>query len=713
MCGIAGILKIHTPGDHAPGSVPHPLEVIPEAWLDILDESIKHRGPDGAGRFRDRAVRPDGAVVDIALVHRRLSIIDHAGGHQPMVHDGTRLRPDLTYAPGDTPILAHEAAPGVPLVTVVFNGCIYNHRELRAELEVSGRWFETDHSDTEVLLHICKDQPDDFLDRLFESSMFSFAFWNRSEGRCMVGRDLFGQKPLYIGFADTTCLVAGVEHPTHFNFSSSAIPLGHADAPKIINPIGVWRWITFGHHNAATPFETSLEASEGQAGSFPFTGQSSPTKLDRFFSFLADFAPVSSSEEPSVLPKRRRLLPRAAGSRAKDRAEDIDALILQSVSEKLESDVPIACLLSGGVDSSLIAAHAQHAAGKIRTISVRMPDPRFDESEYAAAVAKHIGSDHIVVEVGRAAAEDLITLVETSGLPFGDSSLLPTYWACRAASEHAQVVLTGDGGDELFVGYQRYFAATKIEKYWFLAMPPAMVFPTALVPARNPRGNGAKLRRLIEALRRCSYETLLGIFTPSESRQLLGRSAPKFPWFDAEEDPFVTAQGDLDFMLPSDYLRKVDLASMCVPIETRAPLLDRRIGIACYESRELLAKGGPKALLRRIASHHVPEHIINRPKQGFAIPIGEWFRTDYGGLRQLLHDHLRSADPFPGLADAGVHINIGFVERMLKEHDAAGAKSVNPWHGRDHSQRLYMLLVLSIWAKWLERVRRRTSSTTD
>ncbi|MEZ6165518.1 MAG: hypothetical protein R3B67_13915 [Phycisphaerales bacterium] len=126
MCGIAGVIKIHDPKDGPP---PPPLEAIPEAWLDILDESIKHRGPDGQGRFRDRAVREDGTVVDVALVHRRLSIIDHAGGHQPMVHDGERLRPDLTYQPGESPIIASEVEPDKPLVAVVFNGCIYNHRE--------------------------------------------------------------------------------------------------------------------------------------------------------------------------------------------------------------------------------------------------------------------------------------------------------------------------------------------------------------------------------------------------------------------------------------------------------------------------------------------------------------------------------------------------------------------------------------------------------
>lgn len=163
---------------------------------------------------------------------------------------------------------------------------------------------------------------------------------------------------------------------------------------------------------------------------------------------------------------------------------------------------------------------------------------------------------------------------------------------------------------------------------------------------------------------------------------------------------------DADFTLPSDYLRKVDLASMYIPVETRAPLLNRRLQWAATELGSMNYKSDSKNVLRCIARKYLPDHIVDRPKQGFAIPIGEWFRSDYGGMRQLLYDHLHSSDPFPGLAEAGVELNMKFVERMLREHDAAGEKSINPWHGRDHSQRLYMLLVLSIWSKWLKRVRR-------
>ncbi|MFI4870727.1 MAG: asparagine synthase-related protein, partial [Phycisphaerales bacterium JB061] len=159
--------------------------------------------------------------------------------------------------------------------------------------------------------------------------------------------------------------------------------------------------------------------------------------------------------------------------------------------------------------------------------------------------------------------------------------------------------------------------------------------------------------------------------------------------------------------LPDDLLRKTDTASMAVGLEVRAPFLARELVEAALRTPldVLMPNGERKGLLKQVARRYLPDHIVDRPKQGFAIPIGEWFRTDFGSMRTLLYDHLESADPFPGLADAGVNINTGFVRTMLREHDAAGEKSINPWRGRDHSQRLYMLLVLSIWSRWLASIR--------
>lgn len=178
--------------------------------------------------------------------------------------------------------------------------------------------------------------------------------------------------------------------------------------------------------------------------------------------------------------------------------------------------------------------------------------------------------------------------------------------------------------------------------------------------------------------------------------------------FDPGSDPL---REDFGHYLPNDILRKSDTATMAVPIELRSPFLSNRmIGRAFATPLSVLMPNNErKGLLKQVARKYLPAEIVDRPKQGFAIPIGDWFRTDFGGMRQLLYDHLESTDPFPGLAEAQVGINMDFVRRLLREHDAAGEKSLNPWHGRDHSQRLYMLLVLSIWAKWLDRVRREST----
>lgn len=686
MCGIAGILVVHEPG----GTPPHPLEAIPEHQLDVLDASIEHRGPDGAGRFRDRAMRSDGTVVDVALVHRRLSIIDHAGGAQPMVHDGERLRPDLVYQPGDPPRLAHEVERRGPVVAVAFNGCIYNHRALRAQLESSGELFETDHADTEALLHAYRRWGLGIAGMIADDSMYAAAWWDRRRGGLVLARDAFGQKPLY-GASDA------LPRAQRLVFSSDASGPGTVATDLALDATSAAEWITFGHGV--------------QPGPIAGTGSLAPGEV------VAMLAPETVGKEEDKALHRAGKLPKSplkgalrsfrlssSGTRTAV-VRELDRVLRDRVAERLEADVPVACLLSGGVDSSLISAYAQELAGPVTTISVRMPDARYDESHHAQRAAEHLGTRHVVVDAQANAAEDLVLLIESAGLPFGDSSLLPTYWACRAASAHAGVLLTGDGGDELFVGYERHMTAPKLNHLVMALSLPTLLVPRAAWPSRDPTTHLGKLGRLAQAAVRGSYQSLLAIFPPAEAKALLGGSAPRFAWGDVAKTPHEQALADLAFTLPGDYLRKVDLASMTVPVETRAPFLDRRLLAACTSLGAELHRGGRKALLRAVARKRLPKTIVDRRKQGFAIPVGEWFRTDEGGMRTLVRDHLESVDPFPGLSRAGVEIDRSFVERMLREHDDAGEASRNPWHGRDHSQRLYVLLVLSIWCKWLAGLR--------
>lgn len=678
MCGIAGVLRIHEPG-HEP---PHPLEAIPEAWLDVLDEGIKHRGPDGQGRFRDRATRPDGTVVDVAFVHRRLSILDHQGGHQPMVHDGDRLRPDLTYQPGEEPKLAHELCPDKPLVAVVFNGCIYNQHELRTELTQQGAWFETDHSDTEVLVHGWRrwGEADGRAIGLQQrlNSMHAALVWDRAVGRVQPLRDPFGEKPLYR---------LPLELGELFAWSSVAGPLGNLNSDAVLlRPSSLRGWI---RHGWSQTYHTTQRWSveEHPASDDSTEDDGTPTTGGYGVQHWIDHAGTSQTR---LSPKR------------------VEHLLRTAVSRRLEADVPLGCFLSGGIDSSLITRFAIDELGSMQCFTVRMPDAEYDESLHATATAKAIGASLTVLDCRDEPAHDLVQLIENLGLPFGDSSLLPTFWVCRAAGQSVSVALAGDGGDELFAGYDRHTIeplANKLQRLSLVLRPP-------LLPDRNPRSRSSKARRLLAALRAGDGSLaaeLSAIFPSAEFSRLLGARDDRLG------DVMRTLKNrsrdiriwDINHYLSGDLLRKTDSASMAVPLEVRCPFLDPDLAQAAILAPKpvLMPNNERKGLLKQVARKYLPDHIVDRPKQGFAIPIGQWFREDYGGLRQLLYDHLESADPFPGLAGAGVEINMGFVRQMLREHDAAGEKSINPWHGRDHSQRLYMLLVLSIWARWLDGLR--------
>ncbi|MBL4698259.1 MAG: asparagine synthase (glutamine-hydrolyzing) [Phycisphaerales bacterium] len=688
MCGIAGIIKVHDPKD---GTPPPPLVAIPEAWLDILDESIKHRGPDGQGRFRDRTVRSDGSTVDIALVHRRLSIIDHDGGHQPMVHDGDRLRPDLTYQPGETPIIASEIEPNKPIVAVVFNGCIYNHRELRTELEAAGHVFETDHSDTEVLVHSWIDWNDKATEAgvtRWLNGMYACLFWDRKRGICNARRDPFGEKPLHLSYA-----VA----PNVTTWSSSIrglqlLPIASTNHRSDTNSASLLTsnipgWIRHGWVNQR-PTSNAWGTDINPAADIPEDG-SMPIEA-RHFGVIAW---LNREEKRSPLNE-----------------ESTDQLLRTAVQRRLESDVPLGCFLSGGIDSSLISRFAIDELGKLDTFTVRMPSMQYDESVAAEEIAKHLGTQHHTLDCQVDPALDLVALTEQLGSPFGDSSLLPTFWVSRAASEHVKVALSGDGGDELFCGYQRHQVQSILSK---LPLGSKWI-PTSIIPDRNPRSKSSKLRRLLNAnhypLTSLGPE-LTAIFPRQALKQLIIQ--PHSDWNTLDSISALARRSsdprawDIDEYLTGDLLRKTDTASMAVALEVRCPFLDPDLAQAALATPKdiLMPNGERKGLLKQVARKYLPDHIVDRPKQGFAIPIGEWFRTDYGDMRQLLYDHLESTDPFPGLADAGVNINMNFVQQMLREHDAAGEKSINPWHGRDHSQRLYMMLVLSIWSKWLDRIR--------
>lgn len=700
MCGIGGILIITRPGESH--------EAIPETWLDALDESFRHRGPDGAGRYRDRVLRGDGVTVEVALVHRRLSIIDHAGGAQPMI---SRLE---------------EPIGGEDAVAVVFNGCLYNHRSLRAELEDAGHAFETDHSDTEVLLHAwrafgrdaIRADPDPgappplLLTRL--DGMYAFAIWDRVKTSLFLARDPYGEKPLYLVNLGERRWAFGSSVPGLLDVCRFADQSrSGSERPLELSRSDLIDWLAMGY-DIGTPWKGIEEVvAPGRLLSDPGVLPARRMPLHwkillaplivlgvigmlvgaYLFVFLCGLVALVLIKFWLFAPVPTRVLMRAAGiGRTRVSLQDrLDSLLDASVASRLEADVPIACFLSGGMDSSLIARYARGRLGALRTLCVRMPDEQYDESEFAAAVADHLGTDHMTVDVNASPAEDMVALIEQLGLPFGDSSLLPTYWVCRAAREHVKVALSGDGGDELFCGYDRYRAAPYLR--WTRLVAPFL--RTDRYARGDPRSTADKKARFIVAAKHRGYTDLLAIFPTPDRVALLGVRGGYLCQTSNFGGLPQARETDLAWYLPGDLLRKVDTASMAAGLEVRCPYLASELGEAIAEIpiRRLMLSGERKGLLRAIAYRHLPPEIVDRPKMGFAIPIGDWFRSDYGGMRTLLLDHLSSTEPFGAVHDV-LDIRSDRVTMIVREHMEGE---------RDHSQRLYALLSLSIWGRWAAR----------
>ncbi|MBL8963382.1 MAG: asparagine synthase (glutamine-hydrolyzing) [Phycisphaeraceae bacterium] len=645
MCGIGGIIRTWSRS-------PPPRAGIPLAWIEAMSSRLAHRGPDGHGKFIDRIRRHDGAVVDVALVHRRLAVIDPLGGAQPMLvsrHEGLdHLTPDAPPPPTIDDLLA-----------VVFNGCIYNHRTLRAELTAAGRRFRTDHSDTEAIGHAFADSGLKFPSRL--EGMFAAALWDRAHGRLVVARDRAGEKPLYLATisgttpGEGTCLLLASTVPALLAVMRLA---GH---PVEIDEDRLARWVRFGWDRHPPIRGIDLLAP----------GHIATT--------TTDLAGWSGRAYDAPFPAR---------DPAKDiTLDELDRMLAAAVRQQLESDVPLGCFLSGGIDSSLVAAYASKARPGLRTFCVRMPDARYDESPHARTVARRLGTRHATLDARGKPAEDLVHLISQAGLPIGDSSLLPTYWVSIAAREHVTVALSGDGGDELFMGYDRYRAVAALRDYG----PALRWLPARTLERFHPRSRCHRLGRLATAARHAGYEELLSIFpTPHLARLMPGVDPARTLLSPTGTRITDAARFEFETYLPDDLLRKVDTASMAVALEVRAPMLAASVIRAALRLPErVLTNAGPKGLLRMVARRHLPDSIVNRPKQGFALPIGEWLRADTGGMRSLARD---AVGMISSAGEAGIDTRA--ATSMIDEHAAGRC---------DHGQRIHMLTVLGIWLRDLSR----------
>ena len=633
MCGFAGVVVWD-----------ERYRVSPET-LARMGAAVAHRGPDGAGQHLSRAHEPiTPETPQVGMAFRRLAILDPDPRSMQPFTDGRRW--------------------------LVFNGEIYNFRDLRAELSDRHQWRTT--GDTEVLLAAYAEWGPACVERL--NGMFAFAVWDEADKSLFLARDRMGQKPLYVAYLDETGSPAKhldrqlpPEHrpPAAIAFASelaALTPVRWVDQSTDPRPLAAY--LSLAYIPRGTIFRGVRQL--GQAGWM---------KVGTW-GFSVDL--------PVIVQKP----PRPDGeARAATRR-----LVAQAVTRQLVSDVPLGVFLSGGVDSSVIAACARES-GPVCTFSIAFDDPRYDESDHAAAVAKHLGTTHHTFRVTPDAIIDLPKLAAVFGEPFGDSSALPTHYLARETRQHVKVALSGDGGDELFGGYDRY-RAMRLGRRLALA---ARFGPATAVGRRLARGHPkswlTRAGRLLASLGRPDaerYDGYLRLFDdpalsalwPSRPADALQVIAKRFDELQAGRDVVLAAAAvDRVTYLPGDLLVKTDRCSMLHGLEVRSPFMDPDVvTFAAGLTTDQLLKGGPKRMLREAFAADLPAWVFTRKKMGFAVPVGDWFR---GPLRAMLRDTLFSAHAF-----GRSHFDMVVVRRLVDEHES---KRV------DHGQRLYALLMLELW----------------
>ncbi|HEY6642543.1 asparagine synthase (glutamine-hydrolyzing) [Povalibacter sp.] len=598
MCGIAGFL-LATPSSLRGAD--------PDRILDAMTDALEHRGPDDRGIWYD-----DDA--GIGLGHRRLSIIDlSADGHQPMFSATQR------YA-------------------IVFNGEIYNYRELRAELTRLGQQFRG-HSDTEVLLAAVETWGlDETLRRC--NGMFAIALWDRRERRLHLARDRIGKKPLYYGWLGDT-LVFGSElkaffaHPSfelRIDRDSLALFLRHGYVP------GPWS-ILQGIYKLPPGSSLTLSAADAAAGGKDHSPHDACQRYwdSRHVLGTAVANPVSTDTDATV--------------------DTLDTLLRDAVATRMHADVPLGAFLSGGVDSSLIVAMMQAQSSRpVQTYSIGFHDSKNNEAPEARAIATHLGTDHTELYVtGESALELVPDLPRLFDEPFADSSQIPTCLVARLARQSVKVALSGDGGDELFAGYMRYQRALRVAK--LLDRIPGPVRHGLSRALRSHARREARVSKLAMVAGELGTRSPADIYLNRMSRwrnpEALVRGSTEHPtpftrtdWQLPGKD---VAHGfmylDLVTYLPEDILAKVDRASMSVGLEARAPLLDYRVVELAFRipTALKLRDGQQKWILRELLRRYLPESLIKRPKTGFAAPVSAWLSGPLRPWAEALLDPARIA----------------------------------------------------------------------
>ena len=650
MCGIAGLLS------------PRGTDL---SLARVMAGTIAVRGPDDEGLWTDEASR-------VALGHRRLSIIELSPlGHQPMISADGRY-------------------------VVAFNGEIYNHDALRAELDASGRgpvaagtaW--RGHSDTETLLECIAAWG---LEATLGKSvgMFALALWDRKERLLQLARDRFGEKPLYYGwtggdFVFASELKAIRVHPRFDNeISRPALGL-FAARTYIPAPLSIYERLF--KLPPGCILTVSPEAASAPRRDPPAEGRrDGGLDLRRYWSY-------------------RELIRRGLADPILDEADALAALeasLAQSIKGQSVADVPVGAFLSGGIDSStVVALYQKHSSIPVRTFSIGFDEAGYNEAEYAKAVAQHFGTVHHERYVTAAEARDVIPLLPAMyDEPFADSSQIPTHLVSRFAREQVTVALSGDGGDELFGGYERHFSAPQRWRYLQMVPhriratigPPLGQMPPAfwnLARGRRSPHFGAKVQKALRVAGSArSFDDVCRSFLDEWSVDPSpvvgsGSHAVDFDLDVAAGAPDALRMMYCDAMsyLPDDILCKVDRASMAVSLEARVPFLDHRVAeVAARIPIEMKIRGGAgKQILRQLLYREAPPSLFARPKAGFAIPVGPWLK---GPLREWAEDLLDSKR----MADEGF-LDPAIVHGRWQDHLSGR---------RDSTPALWAVLMFEAW----------------
>ena len=620
MCGFAGVIAWDE------------KYRVSRETLAKMSAAIAHRGPDGeAFHFsNDEPITPDRPQV--ALAFRRLAILDPDPRSMQPFTDGRHW--------------------------LVFNGEIYNFRELKKELSTLRQdyaWKTT--GDTEVLLRAYAVWGEKCLEKL--NGMFAFAVWDEVEKSLFLARDRMGQKPLFYTHPGSGVM--------YFASELGAIPKLNG-----IHAGEQWcgNYLAYGCLTRSTAYPRITRLGPEQFGKFKSPRETK--KRTDFYSHIG-WERAHTLDDQTACRTTRQLLDAA-------------------VRRQLVSDAPLGVFLSGGVDSSIIAAAARRS-GRVQTFSIRFDNqryPRYDESRYARAVSEHLDTDHHEFLIRPDAITDLPRLAVVFGEPFGDSSALPMHYLARAAREHVKVALSGDGGDELFGGYERYRAMAIGHRLKSLGIIGHLARPFSHGHPKRRLTRGARFLASLAQDEVSRYDGYLRIFDDATIRELMPGLKAFLP---KDKELYMHAlhyRGnvveaalacDRRRYLPDDLLTKVDRCSMLHGLEVRSPFMDHElVQFASGLTANQLLKGGPKRMLREAYAGDLPSWVFARKKMGFAVPIGDWFRRE---LRSMLRDTLFASNAF-----GRTHFDMKVVERLVDEHEGKRM---------DHSQRLYALLMLELW----------------